>query len=654
MDQKIPAAMLVFFLFLLPLTALGQLPPPPFRIGGTLTVNGTLITSDNDDGYTVRAVKTDGTSFAPPAEDADGIDSSSGWYLFDVPILDAAEQPGGAAPGSGAVIEVLFNGQKLSVTDPLAGEFTVGNSGENRRIDVEAQQQTANQPPVADAGPDQIVAEGELTTLDGSGSSDPDPGDALSFLWEQIDAGASVALSDPSAVQPTFTAPDIVSAERILEFRLTVADGDTETATDTVSVTVRPQSGQAPSADAGPDQIVIQGTVVALDGSDSSTPDPTDTLAFEWNQISGGIPVALSDPFDPMPTFVAPNVGSGGEIIIGFRLTVENSTGQTDSDTISVTVRPNGNQPPVADAGPNQTVIEGTEVFLDGGGSFDPDSGDDISFQWEQIDGPSASLSNDTDQQPVFVAPNAGAAGVAILEFRLTVRDAANETSADTVIITVKTAPSTLLPPEANAGPDRIAEIGDIVLLDGTGSQDPDGVIISYQWLQIDGETTVSLTGASEPEATFTAPNVQNSQVLRFQLRIIDDSGLDAIDQVAVTLVGDGLMPVADAGPDRTVQEGDTAVLNGSKSHAPLGEIIAYRWTQTGGIGVKISNPAARVTTFTAPAIEEDQILTFQLAVTDDADITDFDTVQITLLDLGPGPGDEDSSCFISALAGDP
>lgn len=75
--------------------------------------------------------------------------------------------------------------------------------------------------PIADAGPDQIVSEGVLVTLDGSGSFDGN-GDPLQYQWEQT-VGPPVELSDTLAVQPTFTAPITLSKD-LLGFRLTVSD----------------------------------------------------------------------------------------------------------------------------------------------------------------------------------------------------------------------------------------------------------------------------------------------------------------------------------------------------------------------------------------------------------------------------------------------
>ena len=93
-----------------------------------------------------------------------------------------------------------------------------------------------NQPPAADAGPDQVVNKLALITLDGSGSSDPDGDLPLTYLWTQT-GGPAVTLSAPHVVSPTFTAPDLPTA---LTFTLAVTDslGLPDPTPDEVVVTV--------------------------------------------------------------------------------------------------------------------------------------------------------------------------------------------------------------------------------------------------------------------------------------------------------------------------------------------------------------------------------------------------------------------------------
>src|SRR5579864_4046736 len=76
-----------------------------------------------------------------------------------------------------------------------------------------------------------------------------------------------------------------------------------------------------------------------------------------------------------------------------------------------------GNSPPVADAGPNQSLPGAATVTLDGSASFDPD-GDPITFQWTRESGPAVNLANPTAAITTFQA----AAGQSYT-FRLTVKD---------------------------------------------------------------------------------------------------------------------------------------------------------------------------------------------------------------------------------------
>jgi hypothetical protein len=88
---------------------------------------------------------------------------------------------------------------------------------------------------LAKAGPDQVVDEGTLVTLDGTASSGP-PGSTLTYSWAQT-AGPAAILSDIKSAKPSFTGPEVDSAGATLTFELTVSDGAT-TNIDTVNITV--------------------------------------------------------------------------------------------------------------------------------------------------------------------------------------------------------------------------------------------------------------------------------------------------------------------------------------------------------------------------------------------------------------------------------
>jgi hypothetical protein len=117
----------------------------------------------------------------------------------------------------------------VTVTEPSSG----ATDSETFTITVES----PNHAPSANAGADQVVVSGKVVYLNGSGSSDPD-GDPLTYQWTQT-GGPAVTLSDPAALQPTFTAPT-VSIATDLTFTLTVSDGRL-TSTDAVKITITVQ-----------------------------------------------------------------------------------------------------------------------------------------------------------------------------------------------------------------------------------------------------------------------------------------------------------------------------------------------------------------------------------------------------------------------------
>jgi RHS repeat-associated protein len=93
---------------------------------------------------------------------------------------------------------------------------------------------TTNTPPVADAGPDQRVPLGSSVQLNGSNSSDAN-GTPLTYAWSILSqpSGGTATLSNPAAVDPTFTAN--VAGDYVVQ--LIVSDGLADSAPDTVVVT---------------------------------------------------------------------------------------------------------------------------------------------------------------------------------------------------------------------------------------------------------------------------------------------------------------------------------------------------------------------------------------------------------------------------------
>ena len=129
-------------------------------------------------------------------------------------------------------------------------------------------------------------------------------------------------------------------------------------------------------------------------------------------------------------------------------------------------------------------------------------------------------------------------------------------------------------------------------------------------------------------------------------------------DHYTAGLAGNGVQtlrpaPVADAGNDQSVTEGDMVTLDGTGSTDENGTIATYSWEQTGGTTVTLAGAATA--TFTAPDVDNSgEILTFQLTVTDNDGLTGKDTIDVTVSnrDVAPATDSDDDSgfCFISTI----
>ena len=196
------------------------------------------------------------------------------------------------------------------------------------------------------------------------------------------------------------------------------------------------EKNQPPIARAGNDTaIILPIDSVTLNGSASTDPDGTIT-SYKWTKVSGPVSSNIGNP-DSSKTLVKSLVKG----VYKFELTVTDNGGLSAKDTMQVTVNDQSqtNQPPLANAGTDQTIVLPTNnVTIDGSGSSDPDN-NITSYAWTKISGPSSF--NITNTNAVKTQVTNLERGV--YQFELKVTDAGGLFSKDTVQITVNAVVST-------------------------------------------------------------------------------------------------------------------------------------------------------------------------------------------------------------------
>lgn len=96
--------------------------------------------------------------------------------------------------------------------------------------------------------------------------------------------------------------------------------------------------------------------------------------------------------------------------------------------------------------------------------------------------------------------------------------------------------------------------------------------------------------------------------------------------------------PIANAGDDQTVYDLNKVTLDGSNSSDTDGSISKFTWKQISGISVVLNDSSTVSPTFTAPNVGAEEILTFELQVTDNANGVATDRVDITIQDANTPP----------------
>ena len=496
-----------------------------------------------------------------------------------------------------------------------------------------------NIPPVADPGNDTTVFVDQLVMLDGSGSTDPE-GLPLTYDWEfvSVPPGSTAALSDSTALMPIFTV-DLVGDYVI---QLVVRDNRSFSTPATVTITT---INSIPVANAGPDQAVLAGDTVTLDGSGSADVDG-DPLTFDWTITSAppGSTALLGDAAAVMPTFVADLAGT-----YDVQLVVTDGLSFSTADIVMVVTSPT-NTRPVADAGPDLSDVVAATVTLDGSGSSDAD-GNGLTYSWmllSQPTGSTALISNNTAAIATFVPDFAGQ-----YVAQLIVNDGLEDGDPDTALVTIEIGNT---PPVADAGPDQALPAGMTVALDGSASFDADGDGLTFEW----SLTTVPATSlASMQDPFFITPTFEADKKGVYIAQLIVNDGMILSDPATVTITALNRVPVAVAGGNQGATAGDTVNFDGSASTDDDGDPLTYSWTLVTRPASSIAALANNTSATPSLTLDKSGIYEIQLIVNDGEEDSapDGATVTAAAQDLittaDSGTTLEDTSVTVDVLVND-
>ncbi len=463
---------------------------------------------------------------------------------------------------------------------------------------------TANQPPVANAGADiNIVLPQNSASITGI-ASDPE-GEIASVAWTQV----SGAAADYTVTGTQLSVTNLSEGSYSFEFTVTDAGGLTDSDVMIIEVTA---ANQLPIVSAGSD--ITLTLPVSATNINGTANDPDGTISsILWTQVSGN-PAVIANA--NQLTATVSNLLEGEYM---FRITATDNDGGSSSDEVIIRVNAEIiNQPPVADAGPNMDLtLPVNSVNITGSGS-DPD-GVISSYLWEKSSGPSATMTG--ENQPTLQLSDLVAG---TYRFKLTVTDDDGQSGSDEMVLNVNESIVNQLP-TANAGADQTIQFpANTVTLFGQGS-DPDGSITSFKWTQASGNPAV----IGQPDnATTEISGLQPGNYV-FNLEVTDNSGATDNDQVNVTVLEEAANqpPVADAGDDVTLSlPSNSIVLDGSGSDND-GSIVSYQWTKVSGPSSFTINDASLPQANVSGLSEG--IYTLSLQVTDDDGAKDEDTMQI-------------------------
>ncbi len=342
-----------------------------------------------------------------------------------------------------------------------------------------------------------------------------------------------------------------------------------------------------------------------------------------------------------------------------FRYTAKDNRGATSNvATVTVTVLPGnvqpGNVPPVAKNDSAATSVN-TPVTINVVANDTDANGNLHRTSVAVVANPANGRVVKNGIGTVTYTPNSGFFGTD--RFTYNVKDTPQGALSNTATVTVGVNAA----PTADAGPDANAVTGQPVTLDGSGSSDPNGNMITFSWRFLSTAPGSNLADADivnprSPAPSFT-PDMDGAYEL--ELTVTDPRALSDTDTVLITAATANVAPNADAGLNQNAEVLTLVNLDGSGSSDPdngPATPLTFQWSIVSvpvgsGIDETDLQPDANST---QPSFTPDVIGLYRLTLTvSDGDLSDFDDVDITVA-LPNVPPNADAGSDIVVQLGPP
>jgi PKD repeat protein len=444
----------------------------------------------------------------------------------DGSITDYIWRFGDGSSGKGARIDHTYEQPGLYTV-----ELTVHDNTNTPCNEAVAQAQVKiNERPIPLITAPELVQVGEIFTLDGSNSRDPD-GDIVDYVWE---IGEDTTLKG-KMVQYAFNTP----SDRLVT--LTVRD-ESNVSNSMASDRVKIRINEAPIAVAGEDKLVSPDRPAVFDASSSRDPDGQ-IMRYQWffqDSVLEGTRVKYA--------FAQP-----GDYNVRLKVT-DNSGTAYGEDTMRVHV----NFPP-------QPAISGDRIYargrvsLSGEETIDQD-GNIIKYQWDMGDG---TVLEGGRIRHRYKKPGKYPVQLTVVDNSGTY-SSVQRTTTDIVINQQ---------PEARIQAPQVVAPGETLTLDGSASSDADGQIAEYDWDFGDGQT------AAGPKQTHQFDQPGRYQV---QLKVQDDTGLPEGVHYTYHEVRVNKPPQLKLEYKKDVVPGEEITLDASPSSDPDGQIKQVYWFENG------------------------------------------------------------------------